>query len=286
MAAKRLNDLAGAEWLPSTRSVNIDGIEDPTNILGWDAAEPVIAAMTAPGVRDNLKTRHPATFSDFDAQRLIRAFTREGEIVLDPFIGSGSTAVAALKERRASIGFELYERWTHIAQERAWRHKHLDSPPCDIRNINALAGLRSLPDNKIDFILTSPPYWNILAKADHKAKAERSDLGLDTEYGEDPNDLGRVSRYEDFLDALAPHFSQWRRVLKPKAYAAVIVSDFRHENRYYMLHADIAERMERAGFQTQAMIVIIQDNKRLYPYGYPTTFVPNIVCQFAVICRN
>lgn len=286
MPAKRLNDLTGTEWLPATRSVNIDGVEDPTRTIAWDTAEPALAVMTAPGVRDNLKTRHPATFSDFDAQRLIRAFTREGETVLDPFIGSGSTAVAALKERRAVIGFELYERWSLIAQERAHKHTHLDSYPAIIKTKDALAGLAELPDDSVDFILTSPPYWNILGKGDHKVKAERENLGLDTDYGEHPGDLGRIERYEDFLASLTPHFRQWRRVLKPKAYAAVIVSDFRHQSRYHMLHADIAAAMEREGLQSQAMIVIVQDNKRLYPYGYPTTFVPNIVCQFAVIARN
>lgn len=286
MTANRLNDLTGAEWLPATRSVNIDGVDDPTRAIGWDAADPVIATMTAPGVRDELKTRHPATFSDFDAQRLIRAFTREGQLVLDPFIGSGSTAVAALKERRACIGFELYERWSLIAQERAHNATHLDSIPAVIKTTDALSGLAELPDDSVDFILTSPPYWNILNKGDHKAKAEREDLGLDTNYGADAADISQIESYEDFIAALHPHFLEWRRVLKPKAYAAVIVSDFRHKSRYYMLHADIANSMDVYGLRPEAMIVIVQDNKRLYPYGYPTAYVPNIVCQFAVIARR
>ena len=38
--------------------------------------------------------------------------------------------------------------------------------------------------------------------------------------------------------------------------------------------------MEEASFTLQGMIIIVQDNKRLYPYGYPFSYVPNICNQF------
>ena len=44
--------------------------------------------------------------------------------------------------------------------------------------------------------------------------------------------------------------------------------------------------MEMSGFITQSVVNLVQENKRLYPYGYPTTLVPNICNQYIVIGRK
>ena len=49
---------------------------------------------------------------------LIRLFTREGQIVLDPFLGSGSHALAALQEGRRFVGFEIEKRYFDLAKRR------------------------------------------------------------------------------------------------------------------------------------------------------------------------
>lgn len=51
-------------------------------------------------------------------QRLIINSSKEGDLVLDPFIGSGTTAVACIKEKRHYIGFELSEEYYHKALKR------------------------------------------------------------------------------------------------------------------------------------------------------------------------
>ena len=150
----------------------------------------------------------------------------------------------------------------------------------------ALAELKKLECESIDFIVTSPPYWGVLGKTDHKAKQERVAEGLATSYGLDGEDLANVSEYAVFLSTLRQHFEQYVRLLKPRKYAAVVVSDFRHGSRYYLFHAHVAEQMEMAGFVTHGIINLVQDNKRLYPYGYPTTYVPNVSNQFIIIGRK
>ena len=293
-----LNNLTAREWLPLTRSAFIDGVAEPSADLTWENALQFAdaedhdafdgagstAVLSRPQPRSAAKRLHPATFPESDAGRLIRFFTKYRETVLDPFIGSGSTAVAANREGRNCLGFELYDHWADIARQRvdlAW------SPGVDaeIRTVEALAGLSELPDRSIDFILTSPPYWQILRKKDKKARRERVAPGLPTEYGSDSRDLGNVRSYDEFLQTLQRHFAEWRRVLRPRGYSAVIVSDFRHGKRYHPFHADIGRHLEQAGFTLQGIVVIVQDNKRLYPYGFPTTYVPNICNQFVVIGR-
>lgn len=280
----------GKEWLPLTRSANVDGVDRPFEELDWDKVlsdlQGSFVVMSKATPRDPLKKQHPATFSEDDAQRLIRMFTKKGQSVLDPFIGVGSAAVACALEKRACIGFDIYEQWVQLAKERVSRVKRNSPHPIKIETKDALTALREMDAESQDFILTSPPYWGILQKTDHKAKKERSEVGLATDYGDNADDLGLIKCYDEFLDALTAHFREWFRVLKHRAYTAVIVSDFRHGSRYYPFHAHIGECLERVGMTLQGMVIIVQDSKRLYPYGFPTTYVPNICNQFVVIARK
>ncbi len=70
------------------------------------------------GDKNPLKRLHPAVFPDKIPIDFIRVFCPEGGIVLDPFMGSGSTAVAAIKTKRNFIGFEISEEYVKIAEKR------------------------------------------------------------------------------------------------------------------------------------------------------------------------
>jgi site-specific DNA-methyltransferase (adenine-specific) len=62
--------------------------------------------------------RHPAPFPEELASRLIRMFSFVGDTVLDPFVGTGTTCLAAMKAGRSSIGIELDEQYIRICRER------------------------------------------------------------------------------------------------------------------------------------------------------------------------
>ena len=70
------------------------------------------------GCSDNFGQMHPATFPEQLAQDHILSWSNEGDVVLDPFIGSGTTAKMALLNNRHFIGFELSEEYCKIANER------------------------------------------------------------------------------------------------------------------------------------------------------------------------
>ena len=70
-----------------------------------------------PGDKNN-KTGHPAVFPQNLARDHILSWSNEGEIVLDPFLGSGTTAVAAMDTNRHYIGFEIDEKYFQIACDR------------------------------------------------------------------------------------------------------------------------------------------------------------------------
>ena len=146
--------------------------------------------------------------------------------------------------------------------------------------------MRIIADASVDFIVTSPPYWSVLNKVDHKARQEQLQKNLATTYGIDDRDLGNAADYAVFLRTPRQHFAEYLRILRPGKYAAVVVSDFRHKSRYYLFHAHVAAQMAMAGFITPSVVNLVQDNKKLYPHGYPTTLVPNISNQYIIIGRR
>ena len=61
---------------------------------------------------------HPAPFPIELPQRLIELYTFSGDLVLDPFLGSGSTAVAAVQTGRHYVGYEIDEGYAALAERR------------------------------------------------------------------------------------------------------------------------------------------------------------------------
>jgi DNA modification methylase len=74
---------------------------------------------------DDARSCHPATFPSKLANDHIKSWSNEGDIVLDPFMGSGTTAIACLKLNRRFIGYEISEEYCKIAEKRieGWRNQ-------------------------------------------------------------------------------------------------------------------------------------------------------------------
>lgn len=72
------------------------------------------------------KVGHPAPFPEELPRRLIELYTYHGDIVLDPFCGSGTTCVAALRAGRAYVGYEIDARYRRLAEARL---KKVEPPP-------------------------------------------------------------------------------------------------------------------------------------------------------------
>ena len=268
----QLNDLSAREWMSDSVSVWTQ------KGLGADHAD------------TQIEREHPAPFSFTDVARLVRLFTKRGMTVLDPFVGVGSTLKACALEYRDGIGMELNQRFAELAEQRL-RTEVAKATLAQTRQLIQLgdsrALIRDLPADSVDFIVTSPPYWGILnKKPDHKVRSERIGNGLVTRYGDDPRDFANISSYSDFVVGLADLFGMCTRVLKDGKYCVIVLGDFRHGGRYYPLHADLARAMEDRGYVLKAMNVLYQRHKRIFPYGYPFAYVPNVHHQNVVVMRN
>ncbi|MGZ9432372.1 DNA-methyltransferase [Mycoplasma sp. 613B] len=71
-----------------------------------------------PVVSGKEKVDHPTQKSLKLMEEIIKIHTNEGDLILDPFMGSGTTGVAALKLKRNFIGIEKDEKYFKIAKER------------------------------------------------------------------------------------------------------------------------------------------------------------------------
>ncbi|WNC14352.1 DNA methyltransferase [Brevibacillus brevis] len=273
----KLNDLSGKDWLPETKSFWFQ--------KGLGSKHP----------HAQIERQHPAPFSFQDVGRLIKFFTKEGQHVLDPFSGVGSTLKAAALLNRIGTGIELSEHWNTLAKERldyevstgeALKHTFITG---DCRK-----ELKKMVDDSFDFIVTSPPYWSILnKKADHKVQRDRVNNNLATNYSDSVDDLGNISDYSEFLDILVDQvFVQCGRVLKTSKYMCIIVSDFRNKSEFVSFHSDIIQRLNlksicnRSRLTLQGVKVLLQNHKSLLPYGYPFAYVENIHHQYILIFKK
>jgi len=266
-----LNELTASEWIPETVSVWTQ--------RGLGASHPDA----------QIERKHPAPFSFTDVGRLIRFFTKSGAVVLDPFMGVGSTLKACALHGRKGIGFELSPKYVELAQKRLReevRDMWATTSDQQLHVGDARELVKRLETNSVDFVMTSPPYWNILHKEDHKVRQERLRHDLDTRYSDDARDLGNIHDYDRFVTELASILGACGRALKPKKYMAVVVSDFRNKSRFVMFHADLAQALEAYGLELRGLIVLYQRHKRVFPYGYPFAYVPNIHHQFILVLQN
>ena len=271
----KLNNLTGKEWIPETKSYWFQ------KGLGKNSREAKIEKM------------HPAPFSFQDVERLIKFFTKEKDIVMDPFLGVGSTLKAAALTNRGGIGIELTPKWVELSKVRLEK----EVGPGTAKKFKIINGdsskeLAKLRDNSVDFIVTSPPYWNILHKKDQKIIKQRVANGLETQYSNDERDLGNVNDYSDFLNILVNKFIlESGRVLKNKKYFALFVSDFRHKSKFVSFHSDLIKMIDGVihndfKLDLQGVKVLIQNHKSLHPYGDPFAYVENIHHQYILIFRK
>lgn len=261
----QLNDLSGRVWIQETKSI-------------WQ--QKGLGAQHPHAYYERL---HPAPFSYQDVGRLIRFFTKSGERVLDPFCGIGSTLKACAVLEREGVGVELSPVWAELSQERLnveVGDSHNQRVICeDIRE-----ALSVLEDEQFQFMVTSPPYWSILTKdADHKVKEMRLSGNLATQYSESKNDLGNIEGYEPFLDELADVFRKVAMKVEHKRYMAIIVSDFRHASDFYPFHSDLYQRLCNDTIKLVGVSTLEQRHKKLYPYGYPFCYIPNIHHQHILL---
>jgi len=230
-------------------------------------------------IRD--KNIHPATFPIGLPKRCIELFTHKGELVLDPFVGVGTTLIAARETGRNAVGFDLNDKYIAIVNERLAK---MDIPLseeltqqiaiCD----NAINIPNYLDENTVALCITSPPYGKAL---DRKIKniswrnpQERPDYNKILQYSNDPADLGTME-VEEYTEALKAIFKGILPLFKSKAHCVINAADIWYNGRRCALHNYIINAMHEVGYEIRN--IIIWDKRKMIHsfcmFGYPSNFI-------------
>ena len=233
---------------------------------------------------------HPAKFPETMAQEFIEFFTKEGGTVLDPMAGTGSTLVAALRCGRNSYGIELNPKYAEIAEqiitdEREALGSSIANLKSEIINGDASHATQfQIP--MIDYVLTSPPYWDMLhARGAQTQKKRRTSAELDVFYSDDPNDVGNLHYYEEFLEKLVGIYAGLKPLLREKSYLTIIVKNVKKGGKIYPLAWDIGRELGKT-YTLKDEKIWLQDNQRLAPYGMNSAWVSNTFHHYCLQFRN
>ena len=226
-------------------------------------------------IRD--KTVHPATFPLSLSRRVIELFTHRGELVVDPFVGSGTTLLAANDLDRNAVGFDLQEHYVFLCRDRIAKHgKHAASEQTalceDARNAHGL-----LEDGSVGLIWTSPPYANLLNRTrQNKSRRDRKNgqLGKVEQYSQDPRDLGTMA-LEEYTAAMGDVFESLLPKLRPKGHCVLNVPDMWWENRRITLHVALIEELRRRGYELRNVIIWDRTNivNKVGIFGWPSNYI-------------
>ena len=255
-ANKRANKLNGADWLRHSFSVwrNLDKNSEERRL------------------------KHPAMFTTSLVDRLLNVYSRGDGVLLDPFAGSGTALLSALRHDMKAIGCDinpgyrdLFISRTTMFDNKRW-HYHV----ADARRLRDIVSPAS-----VDICVTSPPYWDILNRrrsADGKKARPYSDI---------TSDLGNIAQYDKFLACLGKVFAGVRAALKPNAPFILNVMDLRKGARFYPLHIDTTEVARKNNLVLQDIIIWDRQGEynNLRPLGYPYKFIVNKVHEYLLVFR-
>ncbi len=241
-------------------------------------------------VRD--KTLHPATFPVSLAKKVLELFSHKGELVLDPFSGSGTTLLAAQDLDRNAVGFDLKPEYIALAEKRLEAGRAAkeasDIPPFAETNgkvipkqIPVCADARDIhkmlrPDS-VGLIWTSPPYANLLNRV-RKNKSRRNrkndQLGKVEQYSQDTRDLGTLE-LETYTHQMGDIFESLLPLLRPKGHCVINVPDMWWENTRITIHVSLIEELRRRGFELRNIIIWDRTNivNRVGIFGWPGNYI-------------
>ena len=228
-------------------------------------------------IRD--KSVHPAVFPIAMAKRVIEQFTHRGELVLDPFVGSGTTLLAAQDLDRNALGFDLKQEYVDLSNSR------VSEPPADChckqmafcddaRNI-----VNRVAQGTVKLAFTSPPYANILNR-ERKNKSRRGDLreneqfGKVEQYSQDPRDLGTLDA-DSFEKQISEIFRDMMPVFQEKAHILINITDAWIDGKRVPLHINIINAMRAAGYEFRNTIIWDRRNlvNKIGIFGWPSSYI-------------
>jgi DNA modification methylase len=223
------------------------------------------------------KNVHPATFPISLSKKIISLFTHEGELVLDPFVGSGTTLVAAQDLNRNAVGFDLHKKYIDVCLDRLKENNLFNNAQQmaiqdDARNI-----CNYLKAESVSLIWTSPPYSNLLnRKRKNKSRRNRNNEQFNKveQYSQDVRDLGTYA-LDKYTEAMGDIFESLIPLLKIKGHCIINVPDMWWNNRRITIHISVVNELRKRGYELRNTIIWDRTNivNQIGIFGWPSNYI-------------
>ncbi|RMF31111.1 MAG: methyltransferase domain-containing protein [Candidatus Nitrosothermus koennekii] len=185
------------------------------------------------------KGDYRGNWSPYIPRNLITRYTKQGDLVLDQMMGSGTTLVECKLLGRNAIGVDINYNAVMVAQDRLNFDYKLE-PRIETYHGDARK-LDKIEDNSIDLIATHPPYAGIIAYSNKENKADLSSLSI-----------------KEYLTQMYNVARECYRVLKPGKHCAILIGDTRKHKHYIPITHNVMHIFLESGFILREYIIKIQ----------------------------
>lgn len=182
------------------------------------------------------KGDYPGNCSPYVVKNLLIKYSNKNDIVLDQFVGSGTTMIESLLLNRKAIGIDINDKAINITKSRI---KNIDGK---YKLIRGDATKLKLKNKSIDFICTHPPYMDIIKYSN----GIRGDISL--------------LSGEEFYNSIKLVAKESFRVLKEKCYCAILIGDVRKNGLIVPVGFNVMELFLNEGFLLKEIIIKEQHN--------------------------
>lgn len=179
-------------------------------------------------------------------KNLILNYTKENQIILDPFVGSGTTLIECKILNRNGIGVDINPNAVDITLNRL--NFDADNTSYQKVYLGDAKKLNFIENESIDFICTHPPYANIISYSENL-----------------PEDLSNLG-VEDFINSIKEVSKECYRVLKSNGYCAIMIGDIRKKGNVIPLGFKLMSCFIDTGFTLKEIIIKEQHNCRSTKY--------------------
>ena len=216
--------------------------------LFWEPEYTTVWSFPQRGDWATHSPKYRGNFAPQIARNIIEMYSEQGDTILDPMVGAGTTLIEAKLLARNAVGLDINPGAVELANA-ALRFKHhpasvgaVREPP--VLKVADARDLSFLEDESFDLVLTHPPYLNIIKYSEGKI----------------PEDLSNIGSLPKFCDEIELIAAELFRVLKADKYCAILIGDTRKGRHYVPLAFRVMQRFLKVGFVLKEDIIKVQHN--------------------------
>lgn len=216
------------------------------NLNRWKEYQDIITdSLWVLKKRDRSGAHNAGYWGNFIPQipnQLLKRYTKNGEWVLDPFLGSGTTLIECRRLGRNGVGIELSSKVVNLAKKNINKETNQygikteivggDSSELDFGEILTQLGIKS-----VQFLIMHPPYWDII------------------KFSEEKKDLSNAKTKEEFLNLFGKVVDKTYPILDKGRYFAVVIGDKYSRGEWIPLGFDTMQEVLKRGYKLKSIIV-------------------------------